>query len=67
MNCEDVLKHEPTIVQEDNSNSACVQAAESVYITRGLQRLPLAEDWFEEKVAEGVCLYRRERSWYRRK
>jgi hypothetical protein len=47
-------KQEPTIIQEDNS--ACVQAAKSLQITRGLRHLPLAEHWFKEKVAEGVCI-----------
>lgn len=47
-------KQEPTIIQEDNS--ACVQAAKTVQITRGLRHLPLAEHWFKEKVAEGVCI-----------
>ena len=47
-------KQEPTIIQEDNS--ACVQAARTVQITRGLRHLPLAENWFKEKVADGTCI-----------
>lgn len=47
-------KQEPTIIQEDNS--ACVLAAKTTQITRGLRHLPLAENWFKEKVADGTCI-----------
>ena len=47
-------KQEPTIIEEDNS--ACVHASTTVQITRGLRHLPLAENWFKEKVADGTCV-----------
>ena len=47
-------KQEPTVIEEDNS--ACVQASHTVQITRGLRHLPLAENWFKEKVNDGTCI-----------
>ena len=47
-------KQEPTVIEEDNS--ACVQASHTVQITRGLRQLPLAENWFKEKVNDGTCI-----------
>jgi Reverse transcriptase (RNA-dependent DNA polymerase) len=47
-------KQEPTVIEEDNS--ACVLASASTQITRGLRHLPLAENWFKEKVADGTCI-----------
>ena len=44
----------PTVIEEDNS--ACVAAAKTIQITRSLRHLPLAENWFKEKVHEGVCI-----------
>ena len=45
-------KQAPTIIEEDNS--ACVAASTTLQITRGLHHLPLAENWFKEKVHEGT-------------
>ena len=47
-------KQAPTIIEEDNS--ACVAASTTLQITRGLRHLPLAENWFKEKVHEGTCV-----------
>ena len=44
----------PTVIEEDNS--VCVAAAKTIQITLGLRHLPLAENWFKEKVHEGVCI-----------
>ena len=47
-------KQAPTVIEEDNS--ACVAAAKTLQITRGLRHLPLAENWFKEQQNEGVCI-----------
>ena len=47
-------KQAPTIIQKDNS--ACVAASTTLQISRGLRHLPLAENWFKEKVHEGTCV-----------
>ena len=45
---------EPTVIEEDNS--ACVAASQTLQITRGLRHLPLAENWFKEKVNDKTCV-----------
>ena len=47
-------KQASTIIEEDNST--CVAASTTLQITRGLRHLPLAENWFKEKVHEGTCV-----------
>ena len=43
-----------TAIEEDNS--ACVAAAQTLQITRGLRHLPLAENWTKEKVNDKTCV-----------
>jgi hypothetical protein len=44
----------PTAIEEDNS--ACVAASKSIQISRSLRHLPLAENWFKQKVNDGAFI-----------
>ena len=47
-------KQNTTVIEEDNK--ACVDASKILQITRGLRHLPISENWFKEKVADGTCV-----------
>jgi hypothetical protein len=47
-------KQSATIIEEDNS--ACVAAAATPHITRGLRHLELAHHYLKEKTTDGTCI-----------
>ena len=47
-------KQSATIIEEDNS--ACVAAAGTPHITRGLRHLELAHHYLKEKTTDGTCI-----------
>ena len=47
-------KQSATITEEDNS--ACVAAAGTPHITRGLRHLELAHHYLKEKTTDGTCI-----------
>ena len=47
-------KQNTTVIEEDNK--ACVDASKILQMTRGLRHLPISENWFKEKVADGTCV-----------
>jgi hypothetical protein len=47
-------KQSATVIEEDNS--ACVAAAATPHITRGLRHLELAHHYLKEKATDGTCI-----------